>query len=344
MGEFWERPGGELAVRSQQQTMVDADLKGVTYRMVLSDVEAIQGAPLMGLPRSIAQQSVAQQCPRGGLAGHDGDRWPECPSSRLAHQFRDTTIETAKLQQEVGMHKPRTPISGGGTPRQVARRRRPSLRSLFVGSLFVLFGLLLGLYLSALAQDVLAVDGHNFKHLGPDYNHDGTSIWSYRVTSGSASTPSHWVLELDPALKTSNIAATWKEYAVGNGKATGLYGFKFDEGYEDGETREVDFTLGARYAATNTRVGSKAEQDIEVGEYVLRIIYREGPSVLAPIMVSRQHKRGFPVDPLLRVTMRTHRERHSDVGQRNREAGDRDPSQLDTLERASGTRMLLTGY
>ena len=52
----------------------------------------------------------------------------------------------------------------------------------------------------AAASDTLVVDDHRFEYLGVEYNADGTSTWTYRVTSGEKPSLSHWVLEFDSSM------------------------------------------------------------------------------------------------------------------------------------------------
>jgi len=128
--------------------------------------------------------------------------------------------------------------------------------------------LLVGLSFSAFAEDVLNIGNHTFEYLGTVYNEDGTSTWTYLVTSGRKPSLSHWVLELDPSLSEDNIVEVSEEFEVGEDPTTGVYGLKFDQGYQDDETREVVFVLDAHYAPQDTRIAIKAGRNAEIGEFI----------------------------------------------------------------------------
>ncbi|MEA3239624.1 MAG: Ig-like domain-containing protein, partial [Candidatus Bipolaricaulota bacterium] len=117
--------------------------------------------------------------------------------------------------------------------------------------------------MSVVANQTLSVGDHAFEYLGVTYNDNGTSTWTYRVTSGRKPALSHWVLEFDPSLKESNVVNASEDYKVGNDPRTELYGIKFDEGYKDNDTRDVFFILDAWYALADTRVGVKAGKDVQ---------------------------------------------------------------------------------
>jgi hypothetical protein len=135
--------------------------------------------------------------------------------------------------------------------------------------MFVLSAVLFaGLVLGALGQDILLVGGHTFEYLGVTYNDDGTSTWTYSVTSGSQPAITHWVIELDPASEASSVLAASENYAVGDDPGTGLYGLKFVDGYEDEENREVIFTLDAWCEIDDIRVGIDAGDDVRIGEFL----------------------------------------------------------------------------
>ncbi|MBU0595117.1 tandem-95 repeat protein, partial [Candidatus Bipolaricaulota bacterium] len=135
-------------------------------------------------------------------------------------------------------------------------------------TLLITFALLVGLAVSTLADDVLVVDNHAFEYLGVTYNGDGTSTWTYRVTSGSKPSLSHWVLEFPPSLGEDNVVEASEDFEVNEDPTTGVYGLKFDEGYNDGETREVFFTLDAAHEVMNTRVAIKAGKNVEIGSSI----------------------------------------------------------------------------
>ena len=144
-----------------------------------------------------------------------------------------------------------------------AEPRRYRLSAHIAAGVFVVLGLI-GLVFGAYASDRLDVAGHVFEFLGVEYNEDGTSTWRYRVTSGSKPSLSHWVLEFERGLTEGNIVRASEEHEVNTDPRTDTYGFKFDKGYEDGESREVSFTLNAWYEASDTRIATKAGREIEI--------------------------------------------------------------------------------
>ncbi len=114
--------------------------------------------------------------------------------------------------------------------------------------------------------DVLRVDNHSFEFRGVTYNSDGTSTWSYNVTSGRKPALSHWVLGFDPSLlRASNVISCSERYEVNTDPTTGVYGLKFDGGYKDDETRSVTFTLDGRYSVVSTSIGVKAGKEATGG-------------------------------------------------------------------------------
>ena len=146
--------------------------------------------------------------------------------------------------------------------------RNSFVRGLIVKSFLIMVVLIAGLTASASGDEVLVVAGHTFEYLGVTYNDDGTSTWTYRVASGSSPSLSHWVLEFDPALGEDNVVDASEEFEVGDDPKTELYGFKFEEEYDGGETREVDFTLDAWNAVADTRVGIKEGKAIAVDGFL----------------------------------------------------------------------------
>ena len=173
------------------------------------------------------------------------------------------------------------------------RRHLIGLRA-FPGLLLVL-GILVGLACSAMAGDELEVGGHSFQYLGVTNNADGTSTWTYRVSSGSKPSLSHWVLEWAESMDESLVVDASEDYEVNTDPRTGVYGIKFDQGYCDGgdddedddedddddeegygcEARIVSFTLDAWYETADTRIATKAGREIELAEWI------PGPSASA---------------------------------------------------------------
>jgi len=98
-------------------------------------------------------------------------------------------------------------------------RHRIGLRA-FPGLLLVL-GILVGLSFSAMAGDELEVGGHSFQYLGVTNNADGTSTWTYRVSSGSKPSLSHWVLEWAESMDESLVVDASEDYEVNTDPRTG---------------------------------------------------------------------------------------------------------------------------
>ena len=139
------------------------------------------------------------------------------------------------------------------------------------------FAFLVGVAADVRADDVLDVGGHTFEYLGTTYDDDGSSTWSYRVTSEDKPALSHWVLEWGPSLEAANVLDASERFEVGTDPTTGVYGIKFDEGYcsdgedDDGsgcETRTVSFTLDAWYDITDARIATKAGRETDIDEAV----------------------------------------------------------------------------
>ncbi len=131
-----------------------------------------------------------------------------------------------------------------------------------------------GLFVSApcLAADGLMVDSHAFAFVGVEYSDDGTSTWSYDVTSGRKPALSHWVLQLDPSLfGRTRVVRCSEPCQVGTDPMTGVYGLKFDGGYRDNESRRVTFTLDRWLASASTSIAAKAGKDVHIGSPI------EGP-------------------------------------------------------------------
>ena len=94
------------------------------------------------------------------------------------------------------------------------------------------------------------------------------STWTYKVTSGSGPPPghalSHWVMEW---CNESAIEGASESYVYGKDPPTGITGIKFTEGYGDGESRIVSFTLQGcgDYYEKPLYVGTKAGGDKDYG-------------------------------------------------------------------------------
>ena len=143
--------------------------------------------------------------------------------------------------------------------------RRPS-RVLWGSGWLALVIVVVGFSLAASAGDVLRVDNHSFEFRGVTYNSNGTSTWSYNVTSGRKPALSHWVLGFDPSLlRASNVISCSERYEVNTDPTTRVYGLKFDGGYKDDETRSVTFTLDGWYSVVSTSIGVKAGKEATGG-------------------------------------------------------------------------------
>ena len=80
---------------------------------------------------------------------------------------------------------------------------------------FLVAAMLVAVLTVVVADGTLIVGGHTFEYLGVAYNDDGTSTWTYRVTSGTKPSLSHWVLEFDPSLGEENVVEASEE-KIGN--------------------------------------------------------------------------------------------------------------------------------
>lgn len=100
---------------------------------------------------------------------------------------------------------------------------------------------------------------------------DGTnSTWTYEITSGTAPALSHWVLEWCDcsavvAVYENGVLIPPGEWECGHDPHTGLWGIKFDNGYDDGETRTITLVLDDDYVQGQITVGTKAAHDIDIG-------------------------------------------------------------------------------
>jgi hypothetical protein len=99
-----------------------------------------------------------------------------------------------------------------------------------------------------------------------DYPNPGESTWYYRVTSGAQPSISHviWQLNLTclrlvdggewDGVDPSTLSSSGEDIIVGYDPTTTVTGVKFDEGFEDGETRYYYFTVNGNYAIDNSVV------------------------------------------------------------------------------------------
>lgn len=126
-------------------------------------------------------------------------------------------------------------------------------------ALFVILGLLAVWIFPALAVTV-GNDQVNFLGVSYDDPNAGESTWFYQVISGSAPAISHVTFELNLACLDVTDAGTWDGVnfanrtsgggspVVGTDPTTGITGIKFDEAFNDGETRYYYFTVDGNYA------------------------------------------------------------------------------------------------
>jgi hypothetical protein len=112
------------------------------------------------------------------------------------------------------------------------------------------------------------------------YNSDlGGYLWQYQVQGGSSPALSHWVLGicqnvfndimpgsigytsgLNPI--TGFLPTPSGQIEFGTDPTTGLFGLKFDYGYDDGELRYVRFVLDEDHEATTLTAKSKSGGNI----------------------------------------------------------------------------------
>ena len=107
------------------------------------------------------------------------------------------------------------------------------------------------------------IDGHNITFINHTYDDvTDTSTWCYNVTSNSSAALSNWIICW---CNESAIADTSETYAFKNmthpDPNTGMFGIKFTQGYGDGESRDVCFTLHGNYSEELIEVGIKEGND-----------------------------------------------------------------------------------
>jgi hypothetical protein len=115
------------------------------------------------------------------------------------------------------------------------------------------------------------IDGHNITFINHTYD-DGTNIstWCYNVTSGSSAALSHWTI----CWCTNNTIndtseQTWEYVEPNPNNKINMSGIKFDDDYEDGESRDVCFTLHGNYSEAWINVSTKAGNNDEVYGWVI---------------------------------------------------------------------------
>lgn len=120
---------------------------------------------------------------------------------------------------------------------------------------------------------------HRVQFYGRTYDAvDDESTWYYLVSSASAPAISHWVLELCAEHVVADAGPG--SYAVGpDSKHTGIYGIKWESGFDDGETRQCWVTLEGNWEVEKVDVGIKAGGNIYTSEIF-------GPSCSPPPEIS----------------------------------------------------------
>jgi hypothetical protein len=103
-----------------------------------------------------------------------------------------------------------------------------------------------------------------------ELQNDGTYLWCYTVTSGSKPAISHWVLGLceenfslfQSSLVAGSVMGSDVYEFVSPDPTTNVWGLKFDQGFEDGEVREVCFRLDKDFGVEETLATFKSGQEI----------------------------------------------------------------------------------
>jgi len=132
-------------------------------------------------------------------------------------------------------------------------------------ALFMVFGLVLLTVAPALAQPVGPYDV-SFVTMRYDYPNAGYSTWYYTVTSSeSANAISHLVFELGACCSVVD-AGEWTDFTtlvswwgtsniqVNQDPTTGVFGIKFDVGFDEGETRNYYFTVEGNHALAEEQI------------------------------------------------------------------------------------------
>ena len=131
--------------------------------------------------------------------------------------------------------------------------------------------LALTLYTPAAIADAVPVGNDTLDLVSVIYDHPapGQSTWFYTVVSGTAPSISHVTFQLNLDCATVVETGTWDgsdpessalssgPHELGTDPTTGVTGLKFDEGYEDGETRHIYFTVDNNYEVSGILVASK---------------------------------------------------------------------------------------
>jgi len=118
-------------------------------------------------------------------------------------------------------------------------------------------------------------DDITFVAVSNDYPGAGQSTWYYTVTSGAKPAISHINFALPDCLSVVG-AGTWGPLRtnltpggglpeVGTDPTTGVSGIKFDEGFEEGESRNYYFSVNGNYASSPILVASKGGPGFDTG-------------------------------------------------------------------------------
>ena len=137
------------------------------------------------------------------------------------------------------------------------------------GRVAVIVSLAVALALIAFMSPISAVSvgTHDITFVSHTTDGAGNSIWTYTVTSGSSPSLSHWSIEFCGEA-ADILEASEDDWEYGTDPHTGITGIKFDEGYDDGETRTIWFKLSGDWPENSVEVGTKAGSDPVASGYV----------------------------------------------------------------------------
>lgn len=152
----------------------------------------------------------------------------------------------------------------------------PKKTGQFLSAIMLVLSLLVVNFAPGLAVQV-GNDEVNFLGVLYDFPTAGQSTWYYQVISGAQPAISHVSFELNLECLSVDDAGTWdgsdfSSLNSGGGSpsivspdpTTGVTGIKFDEGFEEGETRYYYFTVNGNYAPDdNVVVASKGGNDFD---------------------------------------------------------------------------------
>jgi len=105
-----------------------------------------------------------------------------------------------------------------------------------------------------------SIGNHTIEFINHTYDSStNISTWCYEITSGTKPAISFWIIDW---CNVGVIESCSEDYEyVKNETHTNITGIKFEEGYGDGETKEVCFSLRGDYYEGDHTVCIKAGQD-----------------------------------------------------------------------------------